>query len=116
MAFVMPSTYTMETLPRPLDDSITLREVPTAQVAVWRYSGGTSAETIARLGQELLTWIEMQAGYEVMSKPRSARYDPPFTLSFLRRNEMHVAIRGKPKERPARRPSAVNLDGAMARN
>lgn len=95
MSFVMPATYTMTTLPRPLDDTITLHEMPSAHVAVLRYSWGTSAEKITRLGQDLVTWIETQ-GYEVMSKPRSARYDPPFTLPFLRRNEIHVDVRLKP--------------------
>ncbi len=95
MAFVMPATYTMATLPRPLDDTITLHEVPAAQVAVLRYSWGTSAAHIHRLGQELVTWIARQERYEVTSKPRSARYDPPFTVPFLRRNEIHVDVRNK---------------------
>jgi hypothetical protein len=97
MSFVMPAAYTMATLPRPLDDTVTLHEVPATHVAVWRYSWGTSAEKITRLGQELLRWIETQEGYEVMSKPRSARYDPPFTLPFLRRNEIHVDVHRTPR-------------------
>lgn len=97
MSFVMPTTYTMETLPRPLDDTITLHEIPSAHVTVLRYSWGTSAERITRLGEELLTWIATQKRYEVMSKPRSARYDPPFTLPFLRRNELHVDVRPQPE-------------------
>lgn len=93
MAFVMPATYTLDTLPRPLDSTITLHEIPAAQVAVLRYSWGTSAAHMTRLGQELLAWIAMQERYEVTSKPRSARYDPPFTVPFLRRNEIHVDVR-----------------------
>jgi hypothetical protein len=93
MSFVMPATYTVETLPPPLDDTITLHEVPAADVAVWRYSWGTSAEKITRLGDALLRWIATQTGYEVVAQPRSARYNPPFTLPFFRRNEIHVDVR-----------------------
>jgi hypothetical protein len=95
MSFVMPARSTMDTLPRPLDDTITLHEVPAASVAVWCYSWGTSAEKITRLGRALLRWIATQKGYEVVSQPRSARYNPPFTLPFLRRNEIHADVRAK---------------------
>jgi hypothetical protein len=92
MAFVMPATYTITTLPRPLDDRITLHAVTATHVAVLRYTWGTDGDKIAGLGQELLRWADTQTGYEATSKPRSARYDPPFTLPFLRRNEIHVDV------------------------
>ena len=97
MSFVLPANYTMETVPRPLHDRVALHEVPAAHVAVLRYSWGTSAEKITRLGHELLTWLATQNRYEVMSEPRSARYDPPFTLPFFRRNEIHVHVRLHPR-------------------
>jgi DNA gyrase inhibitor GyrI len=97
MSFVLPAKYTMQTVPRPLHDNVTLHEVPAAHVAVLRYSWGTSAEKITRLRHELLTWLATQNRYEVVSAPRSARYDPPFTLPFFRRNEIHVDVRLQPR-------------------
>jgi hypothetical protein len=93
MSFVMPATYSMDTLPRPRDDTIVLSEIPATYVAVLRYAGRTHAEKIKRLGQELLAWIETQENYQMTSQPRSARYNPPFTLPFLRRNEIHLDVR-----------------------
>ncbi len=97
MSFVLPANYTMQTVPRPLHDRVTLHEVPATHVAVLRYSWGTSAAKITRLGHALLAWLATHNRYAVMSEPRSARYDPPWTLPFFRRNEIHVDVRRHPR-------------------
>lgn len=90
-AFVMPAAYTLDNAPAPLDPSIIIEEVPGRFVAVLRYRGFVSEETIAERSRELGTWLAA-ASYRVVSEPRSARYDPPFALPFLRRNEVHVTV------------------------
>ncbi len=92
MAFVLPSSYTMTSLPKPADPRIEIGEVPATTVAVLTYSGFTSPEKIDRLSNELAGWLEKQ-GYETVGPPRSARYDPPFTIPFLRRNEIQIDVR-----------------------
>ncbi len=90
-AFVMPRKYTMETLPKPLDKDIVLREIPAETVAVIRYSGLHSEKNIRKYAEKLSDWI-VQNGYRPASKPRAASFDPPWTLPFLRRNEVQIDI------------------------
>ena len=88
--FVMPGEYTMETLPRPNNPAVTLREVPARNYAVIRFSGFTGEDKIAAKTAELMTWLNGK-GITPLGKPELARYNPPWTLPFLRRNEIMVA-------------------------
>lgn len=90
-AFVMPRKYTMETIPKPLDKDIVLKEIPGGMVASIRYSGLHSEKNIAGYAEKLNKWI-VQNGYRPVSRPRAATFDPPWTLPFLRRNEVHIDI------------------------
>ena len=91
MTFVMPAEYTLETLPEPLDPAVTLREQPPRTVATIRYSGSLSEERIDEKAVELRAWLK-DNGYKAVSSSRSAGYDPPWTLTFLRRNEVHIDV------------------------
>jgi hypothetical protein len=89
--FVMPSAYTMETLPRPLDSRVRLREIPAHRMAVVRFSGFAGEEKVRAKTDELLGWMRTE-GLEPAGAPQLARYDPPWTLPFLRRNEVMVPV------------------------
>lgn len=91
MSFVMPSGYTLSTLPAPLDEKIAIKEIPAKNVAVLSYSGSLSAERIAEKSQVLTDWLA-ERPYRPLSQPRSAAYDPPWTLPPLRRNEIHIEV------------------------
>jgi SOUL heme-binding protein len=91
MQFVLPSEYALVTAPTPDDPSITLKEIPRKKVAVLRYSGFLSEQSIAEKTKKLNVWLDAQ-GYKTMSPARSAGFDPPWTLPFLRRNEVHIDI------------------------
>ena len=88
--FVMPDQYTLDTLPKPNNPAVTLREVPETNYAVIRFSGLTSESKTAEKTADLLAWLE---GKDIAptGKPELARYNPPWTLPFLRRNEIMVA-------------------------
>lgn len=88
--FVMPRQYTMETLPRPNNPAVTLREVPARNYAVIRFSGFTGEDKIAAKTAELMAWLDTK-NITPTGKPELARYNPPWTLPFLRRNEVMVA-------------------------
>ena len=88
---VMPSSYTRETLPLPNDPRITIREVPSRLVAVARYSGTWSEERY-REHEAALRVALAKAGYTAAGPPVFARYNPPFTPWFLRRNEVLVEL------------------------
>ena len=89
VSFMMPASYTMETLPTPDDPNIKLRQVPARLVAAVRYSGFWSEKKYLQYKQELENWIAAK-NLKVIGEPVWARYNPPFTLWFLRRNEILI--------------------------
>ncbi len=90
MYFVMPSQYTLSTLPTPNNPAVTLRELPASRVAVLRFSGFAGEEKTAKKTSELLAWLNSK-NITPIGEPELARYNPPWTLPFLRRNEVMVA-------------------------
>lgn len=91
MAFVLPQGYSVATAPLPLDTAVIIKGIPGKKTAVIRYSGSLSESGIEEKSEELKKWLGKQ-GYKAVSPPRSAAYDPPWTLPFLRRNEVHIDI------------------------
>jgi len=91
MAFVLPADYSVSTAPAPLNSAVLIKEIPGKKVAVIRYSGSLSEQGIEEKSKELYNWLSKQ-GYRAISPSRSAAYDPPWTLPFLRRNEVHIDI------------------------
>ncbi len=91
ITFLMPSRYTLETLPEPLDERIALTEVPGRWMAVVRYSGTWSQKRYEEKRALLMGWIRRR-GWSSLGSPVWARYDPPFMPWFLRRNEIQVAV------------------------
>jgi hypothetical protein len=91
VSFMMPSAYTLETLPTPDDPLITLRLVPARRIAAVRYSGFWSEGNYRNNLKELQEWVRSQ-GMTTSGDPVWARYDPPWTLWFLRRNEILIPV------------------------
>lgn len=85
--FVMPSQYTLATLPKPLNPQVQLREIPAKTFATLTYSGINTESTVQEKTEQLLNWLKTQK-IETIGKPQLARYNPPWTLPFLRRNEI----------------------------
>ena len=92
--FVMPSKFTAETLPRPNDERIRIREVPERVAAVVRYSG-RSNEANYRENEQLLREALEADGVPMLGEPVFAVYNGPFTPWFMRRNEIMVEIEAK---------------------
>ena len=91
VSFLMPAEYTMQTLPEPTDPAVRLREVPARKMAAVRYSGTWSQKRYEKQRTGLEEFIENQ-GLEIMGEAIFARYDPPFQLPFLRRNEVLIPV------------------------
>lgn len=91
MAFVMPSEFSLETTPLPLDSRVRIEELPSRSVAVLRFSGSWSEAHFEEKIKELLQEL---ANSKVKTKGIifSMLYNPPFTPSFLRRNEVAVEV------------------------
>jgi hypothetical protein len=91
ISFMMPASYTLETLPEPSDPKVTLRQVPARRMAAVRYSGFWSEKGYLQNKLELESWIH-ERGLNIVGDPIWARYNSPFTLWFLRRNEVLIPI------------------------
>ena len=91
VSFMMPASYTMDTIPLPTDSSIVLREVPAHHAAAIRYSGGWSEKKYKKHLDLLQNWIE-QNSLEPNGQPLWARYNAPFVPWFMRRNEILIPI------------------------
>ena len=90
-AFVMENKYTLETLPRPLDDRVRIRIVPERVMAVRLYSGRWTESNYLQHEKLLLSDLASQ-GMRTIGSPILARYNSPFSLPFLRRNEVMVEV------------------------
>ena len=91
VSFMMPSSYTIETLPEPEDPRVSLRQVPARRMAAIRYSGFWSEKGYLRNKAELESWMN-RMGLIGVSDPIWARYNPPFIPWFFRRNEILIPI------------------------
>lgn len=93
MSFMMPSKYKrIQDLPEPESDKITFEEIPEKYMAAIRFTWLTSEKKNLRKSKELLKWLEREAKYSARSKPTYAGYDPPWTIPFLRRQEILVEV------------------------
>lgn len=90
-SFVMPDSFTLATLPEPLDKRVTLKQIPPRTVAVLEYSGSWSEKRYKEKESILLKALA-DDGINIIGKPEFARYNSPFSLWFLRRNEILIQI------------------------
>ena len=96
VAFTLPSTYTLATAPQPLDPTVRIRAVPAQLIACWRYSGRWTASNY-RDHEALLRERIKARGLITRGAPVLARYNPPFTPWFMRRNEVLIPVAAQPK-------------------
>ena len=85
--FTMPKEFTKESLPVPNDARIEILEIPSRKVAVYKYSGIWSESRY----QEKLALFRAalkKSSVAVMGEPALARFNSPFMIWFLRRNEI----------------------------
>lgn len=89
--FTMPSQYTMKDLPVPNDKRVQLRSMPPTRLAVLKFSGLTGDERVAQQTEKLEALLRRHQ-LEPVGEPLLARYDPPWTPWFMRRNEVMVPV------------------------
>jgi hypothetical protein len=87
VSFMMPASFTLETLPEPADSNVRLRPIPARFMAAVRYSGRWTEASYQEQKKGLLAWAGKR-GLVTTGAPVWARYNPPFTPSFFRRNEV----------------------------
>lgn len=89
--FVMPASYTMQTLPKPNNEAVALKEIPARRYVVIRFSGIASDKALKKYTSELQSFISSNH-LKSVSQPSYAFFNPPWTLPFLRRNEIMIEI------------------------
>ena len=89
--FIMPQKYSFQTLPKPNSKYIRLLVVPAKRFAVIRFSGTAQDENIKQHTDKLKEYI-LSEKWESIGGSVLAFYNPPWTLPFLRRNEIMIEI------------------------
>ena len=89
--FIMPSKYTAETLPRPMQNDVRIAELPESITAAIRFSGHANDGSIATNEARLRTWIEAN-GLESAGPAIYAYYNDPWTPGPFRRNEVLIDV------------------------
>ena len=89
--FVMPSQYTMSSIPQPNNPDVKLKEVPGKLFAVHSYTGFNTMAKVQSKTDELLAWVQ-QKNFKPLGTPQLSRYDPPWTLPMFRRNEIMMEV------------------------
>ena len=91
VSFVMPAGSTLESMPVPTNSRVTLRPIPEELVAASKFSGRWTEENYLKQLAALETQIAAN-GFTKNGNPRFARFDPPWTPWFMRRNEIQIPI------------------------
>lgn len=89
MSFVMPEN--MKSAPAPKDAALRVSSIPAGRFAVFGFSGSRSAEAEASALAQLQAWMK-KSGLTSSDKPLFGYFDPPWTPSFLRRNEVMLRV------------------------
>jgi hypothetical protein len=89
--FVMPKKYTMDTLPKPNNPQVKLVPTGPQKLAVIRFTGFVGDDKVQEKTAELMAWIKSRNALPLGS-PRLARYNPPWSIPWMRRNEILIPI------------------------
>lgn len=91
VAFTMPQHYSLRTLPKPNNPKVIIKEIANKRMAVLTFSGIATEDKTQQKMAELTNWVH-QKQLKAMSLPELARYNPPWTLPFMRRNEVMIEV------------------------
>lgn len=91
ISFVMPKQFTLPTIPKPNNEMVKINEVPAQRFITIRFSGSNSDDNIRKNESALFNYIA-QNKINVTGEPKYAFYNPPWTLPFMRRNEIMVQL------------------------
>ena len=95
--FVMPANYTLETLPKPNNQKVLIHQLPAKQFIAIRFSGSAGNKDLEDYTEKLNGFIKSN-NIVARSSPTYAFFNPPWTLPFLRRNEVMIEIENIIKE------------------
>ncbi len=91
ISFVVPSQFTMDSVPQPTDPRVRVSEVPPQRMAVVRYSGFWGEKRYQKEEMRLREFMR-ERNLIAAGEPQFARYDPPYMPPFMRRNEIMIPV------------------------
>ena len=91
VSFIMPSKFSMNTLPKPTNDKIKIVQMPSKNYAAIVFSGRATKDNLTANTLELKEYIS-RSNYSIRGNPKYAFYNPPWTLPFMRRNEVQFEL------------------------
>jgi hypothetical protein len=90
-AFVMPKEYSMDSLPKPVNSEVKLKEIPGRQVAALIFSGSVNQAKIDEKKHELFDRLK-EKHISGIGLIELARYNPPFIPGFIKHNELLIEV------------------------
>ena len=91
ISFIMPSKFSIDTIPNPINDRIKIIQIPSKRYAVITFSGRSTEANLAKHTNKLEIYMN-ESSYSKVGNAKYAFYNPPWTLPFLRRNEVQFEI------------------------
>lgn len=91
MSFVVPREVAAKKVPAPKADDVSVDEMPAAKFSVFTYSARRTDANEAEALSKLRAWAEKK-NLKTEGEPVFAYYDPPWTLPFMRRNEVMLRV------------------------
>lgn len=91
VTFTAPPQYTLETLPKPIDENIKFTQIESKKIAAYKFSWYYSQKRIEKMKKEFLEILN-QEGQTIKGEPSFAGYNGPGTIPFMVRNEILVEI------------------------
>ena len=92
LGFVMPKSFSENSVPNPSDEDVEIRKRIGGQFAVIRFPGRIDDAATARAEDRLRGWMNGK-GLIGVDEAESAGYDPPWTPGPLRRNEVLIRLK-----------------------
>jgi hypothetical protein len=94
VSFVMPTYYDLGDLPQPVDERIQLHVMPAQNYIVYRFNGKVIDDFLQQEMDYFKKFLVRQ-DFKIVGEPIYAFYSPPWTISFLRRNEIWFLVEDK---------------------
>lgn len=91
IAFGMPKSYTLETLPTPTDPRVKIVTIPEKKMAAIKFSWFRTSDRVLSKKQELLSALQRD-NMKTVDEPQYAGYNAPFTPPWMARNEVLIEI------------------------
>merc|ERR1711990_367172 len=92
MAFVMPAEMSYDDMPQPSSRDGRMNQIESGRWAVYRYSGNANDQKDADALEKLVNWMGESYEYDETQTPMFGYFDPPWELSWLRRNEVMLRL------------------------